>query len=175
MEIAQTKTHLSLGKVLSHIRKNHAMEHAAIHILTKSKPGVTFAGYSFIRGFWIYGNAELQDIQKAAEMAHARLKNGEKKLAIHPNCGTNIAVTAFCTAAASLAALSVESDEDGDFSRFSALLTAGLVGALAGRPLGPKMQQHVTTDADVSDLSIVSINCTSLHGTPVFFVETALV
>ena len=56
-----------------------------------------------------------------------------------------------------------------------ALLTAGLVGALAGRPLGPKMQQHVTTDADVSDLSIVSINCTSLHGTPVFFVETALV
>ena len=175
MEIEQSSIRLSLGKTLSHIRKNHAMEHATIHILTKSKPGISFAGYSFIKGFWIHGNTELQDVQKAVEIAYARLKNGEKKLAVHPNCGTNLAVTALCTTAASMAALSAEGDDDSEFSRFSALLTAGLVGTLVSRPLGPKMQEHITTDANVKDLSIVSINCSTLHGTPFFFVQTALI
>lgn len=160
--------------MLSHIRKNHAMEHATIHILTKSMPGVSFAGYSLIKGYWIYGKAELQDIQKAAEMAHARLKNGERHLAVHPNCGTNIAMTGLCTAAASMLALAAEGDDDSDFNRFSALTSAGLVGALLGRPLGPYMQKHITTDADVKNLSIVSINCSSLHGQPVFFIKTAI-
>ena len=161
-------------QVLSHIRKNHAMEHAAIHILTKSKPGLSFAGYSFIKGFWIYGKSELQDIQKAVEIAHARLKNGEKSLAIHPNCGTNIAMTGLCTALVSMLALKMEGDDDSDFNRFSALTSAGLVGALLGRPLGPYMQKHITTDADVSNLSIVSITCSTVHGTPLFFVRTNL-
>ena len=169
-----TKTTLSPVNVIAHIRKNHAMEHAAIHILTKSKPGVSFAGYSFIKGFWIYGKADLQEVQKAAEMAYARLKNGEKNLAIHPNCGTNIAVTGLCTAAASMLALLGESEEDSKFSRFSALTSAGLVGALISRPLGPKVQKHITTDPDMTGLSIVSISCNSVHGTPVFFVHTRL-
>ena len=103
-----------------------------------------------------------------------RMKNGEKNLAIHPNCGTNIAVTGLCTAAASMLALLGESEEDSKFSRFSALTSAGLVGALISRPLGPKVQKHITTDPDMTGLSIVSISCNSVHGTPVFFVHTSL-
>ena len=161
-------------RILSQIRKNHALEHATIHILTRTMPNVSFAGYSLNKGYWIYGKAELQDIQKAAEMAYARLKNGEKHLAVHPNCGTNIAMTGLCMAAASMLALKAEGDDDSDFNRFSALTSAGLIGALIGRPLGPSVQKHITTDADVRDLSIVSISCNSLRGTPVFFIKTAL-
>lgn len=175
MEITLTKTRIAPLSVLYHIRKNHAMEHASIHILTKSHPNIAFAGYSLIKGFWIYGQTELQDIQKAVEMAQARLKNGERQLAVHPNCGTNIAVTGLCTAASSSLALMAESDEDSSFSRFSALTSAGLIGALIGRPLGPAVQKHITTDANVADLSIVGINCKSFHGTPVFFIETELI
>lgn len=174
MEIAQTKVHIAPLQALSHIRKNHALEHATIHILTKSMPNVSFAGYSFIKGYWICGNTELQEIQKAVEIAHARLKNGEANLAVHPNCGTNIAVTALCTASASMLTNLLESEDDSKLTRFSGLLTGGMIGALAARPLGPKVQQHITTDVNVKDISIVSISCSSVRGTPVFFVKTEM-
>ena len=174
MEIAQKKIQIAPTEVLAHIRKNHAMEHATIHLLTEAMPGISFAGYSFIKGYWIIGKAELQDVQKAAELAHARLKNGERKLAIHPGCGTNIAVTGLCTAAAAMLTTLGESENDSKLERFSAFTTAGMIGALIGRPLGPKVQKNITTDADVSDLSIVSISCSSMHGTPAFFVQTAV-
>lgn len=173
MEFAE-KIKVAPMDMIAHIRKNHAMEHATIHLLTEALPHVSFAGYSFVRGYWILGKAELQDVQKAAEMAHARLKNGESKLAVHPNCGTNIAMIGLCTAAAAMLT-SVGSDEDeSPMSRFTAFTTAGMIGALAGKPLGPKVQKKITTDPDVKNLSIVSINCSSLRGTPVFFIETSL-
>ena len=174
MELTQKYIKTAPMNVISHIRKNHAMEHATIHLLTEAMPGVSFSGYSLIKGYWILGKAELQDVQKAAEMAYARLNNGEKKLAVHPNCGTNLAVIGLCTAAAAMVTTIGESDEDSPWSRFSAYTTAGLIGAMAGKPLGPKVQKMITTDANVKELSIVSINCSSLRGTPAFFVETSL-
>ena len=174
MEFAQKKIKVAPMDMLAHIRKNHAMEHATIHLLTEALPHVSFAGYSFVKGYWILGKAELQDIQKAAEMAHARLKNGESKLAVHPNCGTNIAMIGLCTAAAAMLTSLGEDEDESPISRFTAFTTAGMIGALAGRPLGPKVQKNITTDPDVKNLSIVSINCSSLRGTPVFFVETSM-
>ena len=172
MEITLANKKIAPAKVLPHIRKNHAMEHATVTLLSKMLPHVSFSGYSFVKGFWILGKAELQDVQKASEMALARMRNGEQNLAIHPGCGTNIAVTGLCTALAAM--LTTHADDDSPWDRFSAFTTAGLIGAFAGRPLGPKVQKYITTDPDVKDLSIVSINCSSLHGTPLFFVETVL-
>ena len=174
MEFAEKKIKVAPMDILAHIRKNHAMEHATIHLLTEALPHVSFAGYSFVRGYWILGKAELQDIQKAAEMAHARLKNGEHKLAIHPNCGTNIAMIGLCTAAAAMLTSFGDNEDESPMSRFSSFTTAGMIGALVGKPLGPKVQEKISTDPDVSSLSIVSINCSSLRGTPLFFVETSL-
>ena len=174
MEITENKKKIIPMDVIAHIRKNHAMEHATIHLLANIAPNITFSGYSLVKGYWILGKAELQDVQKAAEMAYARLNNGEKKLAVHPNCGTNIAVIGLCTAAAAILTSVGESDEESGLSRFTAMSAAGMIGALAGKPLGPKVQEKFTTDANVSDLSIVSINCSSFRGTPLFFIETAL-
>lgn len=173
MEMIEKRIRIAPAEIIAHIRKNHAMEHATIHLLSEAMPGVSFSGYSFVRGYWILGKAELQEVQKAAEMAYARLNNGEKKLAIHPNCGTNIAMIGLCTAAAAMLT-TIGEDDDTSWSRFSAYTTAGMIGALAGRPLGPKVQKYFTTDANVKDLSIVSINRGSVHGTPYFFVETSL-
>lgn len=174
MENIENKIRTAPLNVIAHIRKNHAMEHATIHLLTQALPNVSFGGWSFVKGFWILGKAELQDVQKAAEMAYARLNNGEKKLAIHPNCGTNAAVIGLCTAgAAMITTLGTDKDED-RLTKFSAFLTAGMIGVLAGRPLGPKVQEKITTDADVSSLSIVSISCSSFRGTPAFFIQTDL-
>lgn len=174
IEISTKKTEIAPMQVLAHIRKNHAMEHATIHQLTKAMPGVSFAGYSLIKGFWIVGKAELQEVQKNVEIAYARLKNGERKLAVHPGCGTNIAVTGLCTAAAAMLTTWGISDKESRLERFSAFTIAGMAGALLGRPLGHRAQQYVTTDADVSNLTIVSINCSTVHGKPVFFVQTRI-
>ena len=174
MEFAEKKIKAAPMDMIAHIRKNHAMEHATIHLLTEALPNVSFAGYSFVKGFWILGKAELQDVQKAAEMALARLKNGEHKLAIHPNCGTNIAMIGLCTAAAAMLTSFGEDEDDSPMSRFTGYTTAGMIGALIGKPLGPKVQKKITTDPNVKDLSIVSIRCSSLRGTPVFFIETSV-
>mgnify|MGYP007056265959 FL=1 len=125
MENAEYKIKTAPMKVISHIRKNHAMEHATITLLTRALPNVSFAGYSLAKGYWVIGNAELQDVQKAAEMALARLKNGERKLAIHPNCGTNIAMIGLCTAAAAMLTTIGDSDDDDPASRFTAFTMAG--------------------------------------------------
>ena len=58
METAEYKIRVAPIRAAAHIRKNHALEHATIHLLTQSKPGVTFAGYSFIKGYWILGRAD---------------------------------------------------------------------------------------------------------------------
>ena len=174
MEFAEKKIKVAPMDMIAHIRKNHAMEHATIHLLTEALPNVSFAGYSFVRGYWILGKTDLQNVQKAAEMALARLKNGEHKLAIHPNCGTNIAIIGLCTAAAAMLTAFDEDEDASPMSRFTAYTTAGMIGALVGKPLGPKVQKKITTDPDVKNLSIVSINCSSLRGTPVFFVQTSM-
>ncbi len=172
MEKAEYKIRVAPMNAIAHIRKNHAMEHATIHLLTQAKPGVSVSGYSFIKGYWLLGRVELEDVQKAAEMALARLNNGEKKLAIHPNCGTNLAVIGLCTAAAAMITTMDTKDDDSFINRFSAYTTAGLIGALAGKPLGPKVQKKITTDANVKDISIVSISCSSFRGMPAFFIRT---
>lgn len=174
IETATKKINITPSQVIAHIRKNHAMEHAAIHLLSKTMPSVPFAGYSFIKGFWILGKAELQDVQKNVELAYARLKNGEQQLAVHPGCGTNIAVTGLCTAATAMLTTMGTSDEDSKLERFGAFTTAGMIGALIGHKLGPKVQKHITTDPDVSNLTIVSISCSTFHGTPAFFIRTEI-
>lgn len=174
MESIQKTAITSPMQVFAHIRKNHAMEHATIHLLTKAMPGVSFAGYSFIKGYWILGKADLQDVQKAAELALARMKNGESKLAIHPGCGTNIAVTGLCTAAAAMLTTLGRSEDESKLERFSAFTSAGMIGALLSRPLGPWTQKKITTDANVKDLTIVSISCSSVRSTPAFFVQTTI-
>lgn len=164
----------SLIGEINHIRKNHAMEHATIHILTKRLPGVSFGGYSVNSGFWIIGKAGVEDVKNAAEIAKARLQNGDVSLAVHPNCGTNLAAAGLCTAVlGSLSMIGADTKEE-RAGRFSFLVLAGVVGTYCGKPLGERLQKHLTTNPNVSDLRIRGIQCGSLNGTPSFFVETEL-
>ena len=173
---ATVKTIANPITALTHMRKNHAIEHATIHLLSKMLPGRRFSGVALPTGFWIAGVADLEDIRKAAEVGLARLANGEARLAVHPNCGTNIVVSAFIGAAASLTALELHDDDEecGLGDTFSSLLAGGMIGAFAGRPLGPRAQQYVTTDADVSGMSIAGITCHFLRNFTAFYIQTVM-
>src|SRR5579859_303639 len=74
------------------IRQNHALEHATITILSGYVPDLRISARSSSRGFTIFGDVDLGQLRRALDEALRRLQAGEAQLAIHPNCGTNLAV-----------------------------------------------------------------------------------
>ena len=78
---------------VSRIRRNHGLEHATLHVLADGKPRRPLAGHSDLSGFWIIGDLSADEVQAAVREALQRLRNGEHDLAVHPNCGTNIATS----------------------------------------------------------------------------------
>ena len=137
-------------------RRNHGLEHATIHVLSTLKPGRPLAGRSTPFGFYIYGDVGDEEVQAAVQDARNRLGQGEKRLAIHPGCGTNYLTSG---AAASLGALAVLSigDRKARWSRLPDVLIAATLALIVSQPIGPKLQEHITTCADMGDLAIVAI------------------
>ena len=137
-------------------RRNHGLEHATIHVLTATKPGRPLAGRSTPYGFYIYGDVCDEEVQTAVYDALNRLERGERRLAIHPGCGTNYLTSG---AAASLGALAVLSigDRKARWSRLPDVLIAATLALIVSQPIGPKLQEHITTCADMGDLEIVAI------------------
>ena len=137
-------------------RRNHGLEHATIHLLTMRRPGRPLAGRSTPFGFYLYGDVADEELESAVYTALQRLDDGERQLAIHPGCGTNYLVSG---AAASLSALAVLSlgDRKARWSRWPDVLIAATLALIIAQPLGPKLQQYVTTSGDMGDLEIVSV------------------
>ncbi len=137
-------------------RRNHALEHATIHVLSALKPGRPLAGRSTPFGFYLYSDVGDEDVQTAVYDALNRLERGEKRLAIHPGCGTNYLTSG---AAASLGALTVLSigDRKARWSRLPDVLIAATLALIVAQPLGPKLQERITTCADMGDLEIVAV------------------
>ena len=144
-------------------RRNHALEHATLHVLAETHPTQSMAGHSNPTGFFILGDLPTEDVQSAAAQALTRLRGGESDLAIHPGCGTNIATTALL--AGTLAWLTMRGAKStlGRIIRIPFAIVFALLGALISRPLGPIIQQQITTDAEMGNLQIVDVR-PSLRG-----------
>ena len=65
----------------SRIRRNHGLEHATLHVLSKRFSGKNLAGHSDTRGFWLLGDVPTEEVESAVSEALERLKGGEKALA----------------------------------------------------------------------------------------------
>src|SRR3712207_584835 len=72
------------------LRRNHALEHATIIVMMGKEPGRKLNGFSTGEGFFVQGVRSTQEVDAAAREALRRLRDGEKGLAIHRNCGTTI-------------------------------------------------------------------------------------
>jgi hypothetical protein len=155
-------------------RRNHALEHATIHMLSYHAKKLSLVGRSDSRGIVLIGNVPTELVRQCAEEGLQRLRNGEHELAIHPNCGTNMVATAAIGAGATMAALlGSQPGRRGRRQRLP-LIVAGILAAIAvGRPLGLMLQAHVTTLADPGDLHILEIRCTRIAGLMVHRIETA--
>jgi hypothetical protein len=156
--------------LVSKIRRYHALEHATIRILNHRHPTAQLAGLSVPNGFFVYGDVPTIEIRSALAEALSRLAAGERHLAIHPHCGTNL-VTAG-TLAGIVAFLSMlPGDERDRRTRLPLVLLLSTLAMLLAQPLGLVVQQRVTTEADPGDISVVRIEKGLVRETPVHRVQ----
>lgn len=141
------------------IRRNHGLEHATIHILSEKHPKMSMVGRSDLSGFTLYGAVETDDVREAAVEALQRMKAGEAELAVHPRCGTIIAVTGILTGLAAFSSMFL-------FGRardrlrlvvIPEVILASTIAALFAQPMGLLIQEKYTVTGDPGDLKIQEV------------------
>jgi len=137
-------------------RRNHALEHATLHILAH-KYKTAMAGHSNPTGFYLLGDIDMEDIADAATDAMKRLKAGESGLAVHEGCGTNLAVTALLPATFAWAPLRGARSTRWRLMLIPLALVFAVFGYMLSKPLGPWLQKHITTEADLGNMQITEI------------------
>ena len=145
-------------QVPARVRNNHALEHATLHVLQGMGVSTSLGGISDAGGFWIFGDIDTETLAEAAQAALQRLANGESELAVHPNCGTNLAIGALSAGGmAWLSMLGTKGRVGRRIRRLPVAVLMGLIGYQVAKPLGPKVQEQITTNADVSGLKVVDV------------------
>jgi hypothetical protein len=137
-------------------RRNHALEHATLHMLSRTQPG-PLAGHSNPTGFFILGDVTTDNLRTAIDEARTRLNAGESGLAVHPGCGTNLATTVVLSSTLAWLPLRGRKSTLGRLALLPIALLFAALGYALARQLGPSLQEHITTEADLGNLQIVEI------------------
>jgi uncharacterized protein DUF6391 len=151
------------------IRQNHALEHATVTLLTRQQPGLAVSARSNSRGFTIFANLDPKLVRRCCDEALYRLRAGEAALAIHPNCGTNLAVGMSLAMIGSLFGLTALRPR----TRVASAVCSAFTGLAMARPLGRLVQRHITTLPELHDVRIISVGSRRWWGRRVVEVLTA--
>jgi hypothetical protein len=143
--------------ILARIRRNHGLEHATITILSQRFPDRALAGYSFPSGFLLMGDLPTEHVREAVFQALTRMNNGERALAIHPNCGTNLVASGFVAGMLAWLGMAGAKDKRDKVERLPLVIALAIVGFILSQPLGPKIQEHITTSADLQQMFVVDV------------------
>ncbi len=176
------KKTLSLSALLdlppiSHVRRNHALEHATLQVLSELRPGLRLVGRSSLWGFYVYGNVPAEEVLSAAQEGLRRLRSGQRHMAIHAKCGSNLVVAgALAGLGAFLTLVGLSKERSANrlewIARLPLACAAATLGIILAQPLGPILQAHVTTQAEVGNLRIVSVTREMKASLPVHYVRT---
>lgn len=157
--------------LVARTRRNHGLEHATVHILTERYPRVGIVGRSTPNCFYIYGDLTAEQVQSAATDALARLRAGESHLAIHPGCGTNFVASGALAGAAVFTAMKVGRRRK-TWEDLPVAMAIATIALLLSQPVGPLLQERVTTSADMSTMEILGVRRVNTYGLPVYSVDT---
>jgi hypothetical protein len=135
------------------LRRNHALEHATIVVMMEREPGRKLNGFSTDDGFFVQGVRSISEVESAAREAMRRLQSGEKRLAIHRNCGTTIVAANLLAAIFFLVTLGLVLYLG--VGNLYLMILGSVVLALALRiPLSLLLQRFVTTDSDLKNAEV---------------------
>ena len=135
------------------VRQNHALEHATFTIMAQRNPAFSGSARSFSDGFIVFADVDLGELRRCAEEALQRLQAGEAELAIHPNCGTNLAVGISLVTIGTLLGMASNQPR----TRVAAAAASSFAGWAAARPVGEYVQRHFTTLPDLKGVRITEI------------------
>jgi hypothetical protein len=136
------------------LRRNHALEHATIVVMMEREPGRKLNGFSTDDGFFVQGVRSISEVESAAREAMSRLQNGEKRLAIHRNCGTTIVAANLLAAVLFLVTLGLGFLYLGGSYLYLMILGSVLLAFALRIPLSLILQRFVTTDADLTNAEV---------------------
>ena len=137
-------------------RRNHALEHATLHVLARSYR-TSMAGHSNPTGFFLLGDLTTEDVKVAVAEAFDRLNAGESRLAVHPGCGTNIATTALLAGTFAWAPIRGARSLRWRLLLIPLAIIFGVFGYLISKPLGPWLQAYITTEADLGNMQVMDV------------------
>lgn len=141
--------------MINAIRQNHALEHATIALLVRRLGGkVRLIGRAGLTGFEIYGDIPTMVVEESAQEALRYLQEGEEELAISPACGTNLVVAGLAVGVATM----IAGRGHRGLGKFIRLVQAAILGMLVAQPLGRLAQRHLTTRADLANVSTVRVS-----------------
>lgn len=159
-----------LSRVMESTRRNHALEHATAHLLTRRFRDLKLVGRTTPNGFYLYANVDAAAVEEAAREAVAALER-DPELAVHPRCGTNLAVTAMV--AGSAAFLAMGRGRGSRLSMLPQVLLASLWGTLLAQPIGHAVQRHLTTSPSAEGAVIGPVRSTTAGGMTAHFVPVS--
>lgn len=153
--------------LIQQVRRNHALEHATIHMLSRRFQGFGAQGNASVNGFFLnlYGDLDQTVVEEAAREALGRLKNGERQWALHPRCGTVLLTTATLATLAGQAVFSLDRMRLGPEKRYTigsfvnvlpTAIVAAVIAMIVSRPVGMFLQTY-TTDGNPGPLEIESV------------------
>lgn len=158
---------------VARVRRNHALEHATLHVLGKRNPRLNLIGNSDLRGFWVLGIVDTQELQQAVDEAVARLNAGERDLAVHHHCGTNFAVSGvLASLVAWMGLLGAGGSLRRKLERLPLIMALVTLTLIIAQPLGPLIQARLTIQPDLGDLKVVAITHYLRHGVAMHRIET---
>lgn len=141
----------------SRIRRNHALEHATLHVLGR-RYHKALAGYSDFGGFWLVGEVPTEDVEQAAIEALARLRSGEARLAIQPFCGTTFVTGGVLAGTVAwLAMIGTGRGLKRKLDRWSWVVTLTTLALIVAQPLGLWVQARLTTLAQPGEMQVTGV------------------
>jgi hypothetical protein len=142
---------------ISRIRRNHGLEHATLNILARQFPDRRLSGWSFPGGFFILGEIPTEYLREAVIQALARMNNGESQLAVHEHCGTNYVASGFVAGTLAWLGMAGVRGKRDKLERLPLLISLATIGLILSQPLGPLLQERITTSGDPQGLSVVDV------------------
>ena len=144
---------------ITRVRRNHALEHATLHILAQKIPNLRMAGHSTHSGFRLIGDIPIETIAEAVQEAQKRLKAGERRLAVHPFCGTNFVTSGTLAGLAGASAMAgMRKDRKDLLERLVMAVTLSTFALMLSQPLALYLQREITTCADLGSLHVTVIH-----------------
>jgi hypothetical protein len=144
--------------LIDRVRRNHALEHATIHVLSRRYRDLHVMGRSTPSGFTLYGDLPTDAVQEAAQEALERLRAGEHYLAVHPTCGTNAVAAGTLAGLGAFLVLSPRRRSVTEWlGRLPTVLLVTTLGFILGQRLGLALQASLTTDPRVGNLRVVAV------------------